>query len=170
MDEEPVSITACFLPKTNWICRRSSRSERICRDAGAVRTSARRSGSGALDDHGSIRGSASAVPQAGRLSAAGIGFLDRPASAGELGLLQGRLTGPQARTPMGLSRTVESDRGGRSLNPGRRWSPLLAPGHRPPAVSQRPALPSNAFHLRGIDVKASWPCCQGILPRSSKGV
>jgi hypothetical protein len=50
----------------------------------------------------------------------GIGFLNRPAPAGELGLPHGRLTGPKVRTPTGLSRSTRPRPGrvGCSLNPG----------------------------------------------------
>ena len=65
-----------------------------------------------------------------------------------------------------------SDRGGGcSLNPGRggvlrNWIPVTS---RRLAFRNTRALPSNAFHLRGIDVKASWPCCQGIQAAFLKG-
>ena len=50
----------------------------------------------------------------------GIGFLNRPAPAGELGLPHDRLTGPTVRTPTGLSRSTRPRPGrvGCSLNPG----------------------------------------------------
>ncbi len=65
---------------------------------------------------------------------AGIGLLDRPAPAGELGLPCGRLTG-LARTPTGLSRSARprSGRGGCSLNPGATVFLRPAPSHQPPS-------------------------------------
>ena len=100
-------------------------------------------------------------PLKGRLSAQGISFLHRLAPGGELGLLQGRLPG-QSPDPDGLV-SHGRDLTGVVSEPGAAVFSVVAPSHQPPpAVSQRPELcPSNAFHLRGIDVKASWRVLQG---------
>src|ERR1700704_4917034 len=93
-----------------------------------------------------------AVPISCRLSAAGVGLLDRPVPARELGLPCGRLTS-RCWTLTGFPRFTRAryGRGGCPLYSGtvvsRRLTRALQP---PPTASQRPVLyPSAAFHLRG---------------------